>query len=87
MGVSAGYVGMGMLAATLLSPKVNMPKPADVTPPPQAAKAPDAKSVLDAMSGTGQSGGQPGVAQTFLTGGKGVDDGSLFMGRSTLLGA
>lgn len=53
---------------------------------PQASKATSASDTASAMSGTGQSGGAPGVAQTFLTGASGVDSSTLDLGKSTLLG-
>jgi hypothetical protein len=54
---------------------------------PQATKAPDANSVSGQLAGTGQAGGAPGIAQTFLTGASGVDPTTLNLGKSTLLGS
>lgn len=53
---------------------------------PQASKAPTVMSVQASQAGTGQAGGAPGVAQTFLTGAGGVDPFQLNLGKSTLLG-
>lgn len=55
-------------------------------PDPQAAKAPDAASVAAGQAATGQAGGSPGVAQTFLTGANGVDVNTLNLKKNTLLG-
>ena len=54
--------------------------------PPQASKAPDALGTLKSQQGTGQAGGAPGVAQTFLTGAGGIDPSLLQLGKTTLLG-
>jgi hypothetical protein len=53
---------------------------------PQATQAPDnaavrAKAVTSALTGSGA-----GNASTFLTGSSGIDDASLNLGKSTLLG-
>lgn len=53
---------------------------------PQASKAPGAQAVQADQAGTGQAGGSPGVAQTFLTGAAGVDPSTLNLGKNTLLG-
>jgi hypothetical protein len=53
---------------------------------PQASKAPGVKSVQTSQAGSGQAGGSPGVAQTFLTGAAGVDPSTLNLGKNTLLG-
>ena len=47
---------------------------------------PDANTFVGGMTGTGQAGGAPGVAQTFLTGPGGVDPNNLQLGKTTLLG-
>lgn len=53
---------------------------------PQQTQAPGVQGVQSIMDGQGQSGGAPGVAQTFLTGSSGVDPSTLNLGKSTLLG-
>ena len=53
---------------------------------PQASKAPTTSAIMGQQAGTGQAGGAPGVAQTFLTGASGVDPSTLNIGKSTLLG-
>lgn len=53
---------------------------------PQASKAPSVQAVQADQAGTGQAGGSPGVAQTFLTGAAGVDPSLLNLGKNTLLG-
>lgn len=53
---------------------------------PQAAQSPDANTDITKNAGAGQAGGNPGVAQTFLTGPGGVDPSLLNLGKSTLLG-
>lgn len=85
----AGAVLVGAGAAAVVEQATKTPKipaPPAPTPLPQASKAPDANSTLKAMGGTGQAGGSPGVAQTFLSGPGGVDQNSLLLGRATLLG-
>lgn len=53
---------------------------------PQASKAPNAAGIANQLAGTGQAGGSPGVAQTFLTGAAGVDPSLLNLGKAQLLG-
>lgn len=77
--------GLGSaVASQVLAPK--QPQIAAPPPPPQASKAPDANAVRAGMAGTGQGGGSPGVAQTFLSGVQGVDPSLLTLGKNTLLG-
>ena len=64
----------------------NIPPPQAPIAPPQAAKVADANTYIGAQAGTGQAGGAPGVAQTFLTGPGGVDNSSLKLGGTSLLG-
>jgi len=54
--------------------------------PKQASRVPDAFGIYGALAGAGQSGGSPGVAQTFLTGPGGIDPSLLKLGKTTLLG-
>lgn len=87
-GISAGgWAVIGLVAGSLLSQKPNPPAPPPPAAPPQESKRPDAGNVLSDMSGRGQAGGAPGVAQTFLTGPGGIDPEGLKLGRTTLLGA
>lgn len=81
-----------MLGSTLLGgqqqqqmPSIQIPQ-APAVPESQAAKAPTATSIQSGMIGTGQGGGAPGIAQTFLTGAGGVDPKTLNLGKNTLLG-
>lgn len=84
MGISAAaaafVVGAGLSAYAGSKNKPNIPAT------PQAGKVPDANTDLSKEAGTGQAGGNPGVAQTFLTGPGGVDPSLLNLGKSTLLG-
>ena len=59
-----------------------------VTPAPvmQSSKSPDVSAIRTNLAGSGQAGGSPGVAQTFLTGAGGVDPSTLTLGRTLLLG-
>lgn len=98
MAVSAGIVAVGALAGTVYSADQSkkasdkaIQQQKDTAAQaeanrPQATKAPDAQGVAGQMAGTGQAGGTPGVAQTFLTGATGVDPDMLKLGKSTLLG-
>lgn len=52
----------------------------------QAAQVPNAQTVRGSMAGTGQGGGSPGIAQTFLSGTGGVSPSLLQLGGNTLLG-
>lgn len=84
MGVSAAaaafVVGAGLSAWAGSKNKPNIPQA------PQASQVPDANADLTKNAGTGQSGGSPGVAQTFLTGPGGIDPSLLNLGKATLLG-
>lgn len=82
----AAIAAAGSMVYTATQPKPNIPTPAAPLAPPQASTAPDAQNTLKALGGTGQAGGAPGVAQTFLTGPGGVDQSSLLLGKSSLLG-
>lgn len=92
--LSAGQAAMAgfSLGSTLLggeqeakTPTVNIQQP-EAAPVSQAAKAPTAGTARDGMTGTGQAGGAPGIAQTMLTGAGGVDPATLGLGKNTLLG-
>jgi hypothetical protein len=83
------YVALGLAGGALLGSMANKSKTPPMqaaTPPPQASKAPDASTVAAGQAGTGQAGGAPGVAQTFLTGPGGIDPSLLQLGKQTLLG-
>ncbi len=62
------------------TPKIQTP------PAPQAAQTPNANAVRTQLAGSGQGGGSPGIAQTFLSGTGGVNPAMLQLGGSTLLG-
>ena len=85
------YAMMAMAAGTTVSAiaasQQKAPNIAAPTPPPQAGKAPDVANTMQGMTGAGQAGGSPGVAQTFLTGSQGVDPSLLNLGKNTLLGS
>lgn len=61
------------------------PKPQNPTKL-QTAQTPDASSVRNSFAGTGQGGGSPGIAQTFLSGVGGVNPALLQLGGNSLLG-
>ncbi len=61
------------------------PKPQDPVKL-QAAQNPNAQTVRGAVAGTGQGGGSPGIAQTFLSGTGGVNPSLLQLGGNSLLG-
>lgn len=84
MGYSAAAAAFIVGAA--VSSSTNKAKSPNIPAVPQAAQQPAASTVVAGQSGTGQSGGSPGVAQTFLTGPGGVDPSLLNLGKSTLLG-
>lgn len=84
-GIVAAVAG-GFILSQMTQQKPSIPTPAAPIAPPQASTAPDANDTLKALGGTGQAGGAPGVAQTFLTGPGGVDQSSLLLGKSSLLG-
>lgn len=86
----AMYAAAGTAAAASVysaTQTPDIPKPAAPTPLAQSAQVPDAAKVGGDMSGTGQAGGSPGVAQTMLTGPGGVDPNTLSLGKNTLLGS
>lgn len=83
MGFSAAAALGGMLVSQMTQQKPSAPQ---IPAAPQASQAPDAAGTRAAMAGTGQGGGSPGIAQTFLSGAGGVDPSLLNLGRSTLLG-
>lgn len=82
--VIGGVAGGMMLSSQMKAPSI--PAPPTPVAPPQASVAPDANNTLKSLGGTGQAGGAPGVAQTFLTGPGGVDQSSLLLGKTSLLG-
>jgi len=84
-----GFTATAALVATAAAStyaQLSGPKAPSVAPPPQAAKVPDAMGTRNALAGTGQGGGSPGIANTFLTGSQGVDPSLLNLGKNTLLG-
>lgn len=92
MGISAvGWVAIAAVGGYVLASSQKPPeppKPAEPLAPPQsqAAQMPDANNTTKSLTGMGQSGGAPGVAQTFLTGAGGVNQDSLMLGKTSLLG-
>ena len=87
--MSYWYVGAAIVAGALVASSQKAPEPPPPqapTPPPQPSQAPDANAALSQARGMGQGGGAPGVAQTFLTGPGGVDQSTLQLGKTTLLG-
>lgn len=95
MGVTAALVGAGVglysahkqaqSADNALQAQKDAAAQAEANKP-QATKSPTSAAVMGQQAGTGQAGGAPGVAQTFLTGAGGVDPNTLNIGKSTLLG-
>lgn len=86
----ASTVGSSLLTSAAMgaiTPKPQMPQAPNIPTPPQAAKVPNAIDVNANMMGHGGAGGTPGIAQTLLTGGQGVDPATLLLGKKTLLGA
>lgn len=80
-------VGGMVLASTMnKQPSFQAPPAPQAPPASQASQAPDVQGVRAGQSGQGQAGGAPGVAQTFLTGGGGVDPNQLKLDKTTLLG-
>lgn len=92
MGISAavaiGAIG-GAVVSSTMQRTPSLPQPAAAAAPPesQAAKSPDINDVLKSQAGTGQAGGAPGIAQTFLTGPGGVKDTDVKTTRTSLLGS
>ncbi|MET3122618.1 hypothetical protein AAKU67_002220 [Oxalobacteraceae bacterium GrIS 2.11] len=74
------------LAKTLLAPTPHIAAPSAPPPTPQAAQAPNS-NMISASLGGGLGASTPGVAQTLLTGGGGVDPSTLNLGKNTLLGS
>ena len=82
-----GAIAVGYVISQASQPKAIPTPPAPIAPPQsQAAQLPDANNNVKALGGTGQAGGAPGVAQTFLTGSGGVDPNTLSLGKTSLLG-
>ncbi len=91
MGFSAAAAALGVfggayMASKQQTPNIPAPAAAAAAPESQAAKTPDTLDVLKSQMGTGQAGGNPGVAQTFLTGAGGIDPNSLNLKKNSLLG-
>lgn len=84
MGVSTAAAAF--VVGALVSTQMGKAKGVQLPATPQASKVPDANADLTKNTGTGQAGGSPGVAQTFLTGPGGVDPSLLNLGKTTLLG-
>lgn len=89
MGITAGLVaGLAVtaFAGGAAVSAANRPKTPNLPKMPQASQVPDANTDITKNAGTGQAGGSPGVASTFLTGPGGIDPSLLNLGKSTLLG-
>lgn len=71
------------LAKSAMAPTPNVGTAAPVTQLPQGPESQGANP----MTGTGQAGGAPGVAQTLLTGAGGIDPSTIGLGKNTLLGS
>lgn len=76
-GLALGAV-MGARQGSARMPQQQAPEPA-----PQPSKVPAAESILSDMQ---QTGGQQGVASTFLTGPQGVDQKTVKTTKPTLYG-
>lgn len=92
-GIAAGALGGAILGAggkaagKTLTNALGLGAKAPALPgTPRAGQVPDANTNIGKELGTGQAGGQPGVAQTFLTGPGGIDPSLLNLGKATLLG-
>lgn len=88
---TAQEIQLGLSAASLaksaLTPAPSLPTPATPTQMPNGPESQGGSAAQAAMSGTGQAGGAPGVAQTLLTGAGGVDPSTIGLGKNTLLGS
>lgn len=82
----ATIVAAAATTATAINSAVNAPDAPKVAPPKQGATAPDASNIRNSLAGSGQGGGSPGIAQTFLTGAGGVNPALLQLGSNSLLG-
>lgn len=87
MGIIGGAALGAGLGGMQKAPSIPAPQAPVAPPAAQAAQVPDAQSFLSKNSGTGQAGGAPGIAQTFLTGAGGIDPSKLDLNRKTLLGS
>ncbi len=84
-----GWSAAGMVIGAYMSSKQQapqMPNLAPPPPPPQPEKMPNVAGLYGGVAGTGQSGGQKGPGQTFLTGASGIDPNALKLNKPTLLG-
>jgi hypothetical protein len=82
------YVAM-MAAGALMGSQqqpAQMPNLPPPPPPPQPEKMPNVAALYGGVAGMGQSGGQKGPGQTFLTGASGIDPNALKLNKPTLLG-
>lgn len=84
MGITAGVLAFA--GGALISTTLNKAQKPNIPAKPQASQVPDANTDITKNTGTGQAGGDSGVAQTFLTGPGGIDPSLLNLGKSTLLG-
>ena len=84
--VAGGALGGMLLAGMQKQPNIPAPTPVTDLPGSQAASTPTASDILSQTAGTGQAGGAPGNAQTFLTGAGGVNQSSLKLAKNKLYG-
>lgn len=75
------------LAKNAMAPGAKVGTAAPVAQLPQAPESQGGSAAQAMMSGTGQAGGAPGVAQTLLTGAGGIDPSTIGLGKNTLLGS
>lgn len=75
------------LAKSAVAPTPSVGTAAPVTQLPNGPESQGGSAAQAAMTGTGQAGGAPGVAQTLLTGAGGVDPSTIGLGKNTLLGS
>lgn len=86
MAFSSAYAAAAFVGGAILATTAGKAKAPQLPATPQASQVPDANADLAKNAGTGQAGGDSGVAQTFLTGPGGIDPSLLNLGKSTLLG-
>jgi len=84
MGISAAAAAF--VAGAAVAVTANKAQKPNIPAKPQASQVPDANTDITKNAGTGQAGGNSGVAQTFLTGPGGIDPSLLNLGKATLLG-
>ena len=81
---ATAYAANQARKASQVAGQIAPPSPNEALP--DGAKAGTVQGAKDAISGVGQSSGQSGNAQTFLTGAGGVDSSGLTIGKPTIGG-